>query len=193
MCGMKKHLRTTFLAGVFAAIPVAVTAFILWYVETQTRQIFRVNTPFLGVLLAILLIYLLGLLVTSLLGKWLLSLLDRLFRKVPGLSELYSTWKQVLGTSGHSQGIFTKVVMIPTECGEMMGFTSGKPICPGSPTTCVFVPRTPNPASGDLHFVPLAKCRFVEVETEDAFKFILSGGNYVPEAMALTTTTTATA
>lgn len=185
---MKKHLRTTFLAGVFAAIPVAVTAFIVWYVETQTRQLFRVHIPFLGVLLAIGLIYLLGLLVTSLLGKWLLSLLDKLLRKVPGLSELYTTWKQVLGTPGHSQGIFTRVVMIPTDAGEMMGFTSGDPIHPSSPTACVFVPRAPNPASGDLHFIPLARCRFVNVEMEDAFKFILSGGNYVPEAMARTPT-----
>ena len=46
---------------------------------------------------------------------------------VPGLSELYTTWKQVLGTPGHSQGIFSKVVMIPTPAGEMMGFTSGDP------------------------------------------------------------------
>src|SRR5687768_17637282 len=85
MARMKKHLRTTLLAGVFAAIPVAVTAFILWYVETQTRQLFHVRTPFLGVLLAIVLIYLLGLLVTSLMGKWLLGLLDKMLSKVPGL------------------------------------------------------------------------------------------------------------
>jgi uncharacterized membrane protein len=181
---MKKHLRTTLLAGVFAAIPVAVTAFILWYVETQTRQLFRVRTPFVGVLLAIVLIYLLGLLVTSLLGKWLLGVLDKLLRKVPGLSELYSTWKQVLGTPGHSQGIFTRVVMIPSEAGEVMGFTSGEAVGPGSQVACVFVPRTPNPAVGDLVFVPMGKMRFVEVEMEEAFKFVLSGGNYVPEGMA---------
>ena len=187
---MKKHLRTTFLAGVFAAIPVAVTAFIVWYVESQTRQLFRVNVPFLGVVVAIVLIYFLGLLVTSLLGKWLLGLLDKLLRKVPGLSELYTTWKQVLGTPGHSQGIFTRVVMIPTDAGEMMGFTSGDPVRPGSPTACVFVPRTPNPASGDLHFVPLSKCRFVDVEMEEAFKFILSGGNYVPDGLAPVSVTT---
>jgi len=182
---MKKHLRTTLLAGVFAAIPVAVTAFILWYVETQTRQLFHVRTPFLGVLLAIVLIYLLGLLVTSLMGKWLLGLLDKLLSKVPGLSELYKTWKHVLGTPGHSQGIFTRVVMIPSEAGEAMGLTSGEPVRPGSTIACVFVPRTPNPAVGDLHFVPMGKMRFVEVEMEEAFKFVLSGGNYVPEGMVV--------
>ncbi len=70
---LKTHLRTVFLAGIFAATPLAVTIFVVWTIEAATRQPVRdltgVNIPFVGVVLAIVLIYLLGVVVTSLIGK----------------------------------------------------------------------------------------------------------------------------
>jgi uncharacterized membrane protein len=61
---MQKHLRNTFLAGIFAAIPLAATAFVIWYVEKVTREplnaLFGVNIPFIGVAAAVVLIYLVG-------------------------------------------------------------------------------------------------------------------------------------
>ncbi|MEA2711896.1 MAG: hypothetical protein QOF78_4497, partial [Phycisphaerales bacterium] len=82
MTSAQKHLRNTFLAGIFAAIPLGVTIFIVWYVENATRmplrKIFRddrLDIPFIGIPITIVLIYLLGLAVTSIVGKWLLRLL----------------------------------------------------------------------------------------------------------------------
>lgn len=185
---MKDHLRNKFLAGVFAALPIAVTGFLVYYVETQTRSLFHINIPFVGVVLALVCIYLLGVLVTSLLGKWMLGVADRLLSRLPGLKELYSAWKQVTITPGGSQGIFSRVVLVGDEAGQRtIGFSSGEGI-PGDPqTTCVFVPAAPNPTSGRLYFVPLASCRFLETTPEEAFKLILSGGNYVPASIGLET------
>ena len=39
MFSLQKHLRNTFLAGIFSAVPLAVTVFIVWWVETRTRPI----------------------------------------------------------------------------------------------------------------------------------------------------------
>jgi uncharacterized membrane protein len=36
---LQSHLRQTFLAGIFAAVPVAVSIFIVWYIDEQTRFI----------------------------------------------------------------------------------------------------------------------------------------------------------
>jgi uncharacterized membrane protein len=33
----QKHLRNTLLAGALAAAPLAVTVFVVWYIETKTR------------------------------------------------------------------------------------------------------------------------------------------------------------
>src|SRR4051795_8298307 len=106
---LQKHLRNTFLAGAFAAAPIAATVFIIVYVEGVTRapiyKLLGINVPFIGVAVALALIYLLGLLVNSLLGKWLLGLVDRILLRVPVLNELYKAWKHVSVTPGGKEGV----------------------------------------------------------------------------------------
>ncbi len=183
---LKTHLRTVFLAGIFAATPLAVTIFVLWTIEAATRQPVRdltgVNIPFVGVVLAIVLIYLLGVGVTSLIGKWLLNRLDALLLRVPVMRDLYTAWKHISVTPGGGEGIFAKVVLVPVENGRArtLGFTSGDPIAGDPATCCVFVPAAPNPINGRLLFVPIVDCIVLEITGEEAFKWILSGGNYVP-------------
>jgi uncharacterized membrane protein len=179
MTPVKEHLRNKLLAGVFAVIPVAVTGFVIWYVETRTRTLFRVDIPFLGLGIAVLAIYGLGVVVTSLLGKWMLGLADRWLGRMPVLREVYAAWKQVVVTPGGSAGMFAKVVLVADGNGRwVVGFTSGEMI--GEGMQCVFVPAAPNPTSGRLCLVPVGQCRVVDVSTEEAFKMILSGGNFVP-------------
>ena len=133
-------------------------------------------------LLALVLIYLLGLVVSSLIGKWLLGRFDALLSRVPLLNELYRAWKHVSVTPGGKEGIFGKVVLVPVEGGasRTLGFTSGDPIEHDPATCCVFVPAAPNPMNGRLLFVPIDVCLPVPITPEEAFKWILSGGNYVP-------------
>lgn len=180
MTQLKNHFRNTFLAGIFAVIPIAVTAFAIWYAETKTRALFQVTIPFLGVAIAIASIYVLGLAVSSFLGKWTLQLLDRSLAKTPLLREAYSAWKQVVITPGGSAGIFAKVVLVPEGNNRWaIAFTSGD-ILPNH-TACVFVPAAPNPTSGRLYLLPADHLRHLPVSTENAFKMILSGGNFIPD------------
>lgn len=180
----KHHLRNKFLAGIFAAIPLAATIAVIVYVESYTRHAFRVDVPFLGIIFAIASIYLLGVIVTSLLGQYVLTLTDRMLLKLPGLSELYTAWKQVAITSDGG-GVFSKVVLIEDDPRLLtLGFSSGQGIAGDPQTTCVFIPAAPNPASGRLYFVPIARIRVLDVSAEEAFKFILSGGNYIPAGIA---------
>ena len=184
---MNNHLRNTFLAGIFAAIPIAVTVFIIYYIDQQTRGVSEILTgrriPFVGVVVAVVAIYLLGLFVTSIIGKYILGFVDRLLLRMPILRDAYKAWKHVSITPGGKEGIFAKVVLIPVENGTMrqMGFSSGEGI-EGDPNTwCVFVPATPNPVNGRLYFVPKNDCVVLEISTEEAFKMLLSGGNYLPK------------
>src|SRR5688500_9024596 len=121
MCGqtmgpVQKHLRKTFLAGVFAAVPVVVTAFVIWYVDHHTRDIsgyvFGKRLPFVGILVALVAIYLGGLIATTLLGKWFIGLIDKALSRVPGFRQLYAAWKQVALTPGGGVGMFAQVVLL---------------------------------------------------------------------------------
>ena len=180
------HLRNTFLAGIFAGVPLAVTVFIIWWIDTKTtpisQAIFRRNIPFIGIVLSLVAIYLLGLIVTSFFGQYVLSLLDMLLSRMPVVKPFYEAWKQVSLTPGGKEGMYSRVVLVPLVPGgiHMLGFTSGQPI-PASPDICcVLVPNSPNPISGRLYFVSIADLRFVEMSPEEALKTIVSIGNYVP-------------
>ncbi len=184
----KRHLRNTFLTGIFSAIPLVLTAVVIWYVEKLTREPLRaitgVDTPFLGIAAAIVFIYVLGLLVNSLVGRFLLRWLDALLRRVPVLKDVYEAWRHITLTPGGKEGIYARVVLVPASGGgQAMAFTSGEPVEGNPDLCCVFVPGTPNPTAGRLMFVHRDRCVDLGISAEEAFKFALSGGNYVPETV----------
>ena len=190
--GLQNHLRNTFLTGAFAAIPIAATVFVIYWVEKTARGLLEplgIRTPFVAVLIALVAIYLLGLVVNSLIGRWLIGLVDRILSRVPGLRYLYEAWKHISITPGGKEGIFAKVVLVPDETGRMrmLGFSSGEPIAGDPRTTCVFVPASPNPVSGRLYFVRMSDCQVLSDPPEEAFKMLLSTGNYIPPAVAVAT------
>ena len=184
MGGLKAHLRNKLIAGLLAAIPVAVTIFIVWYVDSKARDLLHVQTPFVGIAVALGFIYALGVFVTSFVGQFLLHIFDGVIRRVPGLRDLYRSWKQV-ALADTQVGIFAHVVLVPDEAGRgcVLGFTSGHAIEGDPGLSCVFVPSSPNPTSGRLFFVPTTRCIRLEMSPQEALKLLISGGNYVPGAV----------
>lgn len=189
---LNNHLRKTFLAGIFAAVPIVVTAFVIWYVDHNTRiisdKLFGKPIPLVGIVVAVVAIYLGGLIATTLLGKWIIGLVDRLLSRLPGFRQLYSAWKQIALTPGGGEGMFAKVVLVAevSPHTRTLGFTSGQPVEGAPDTLCVFVPNAPNPLQGRLLFVERSRCAILDVSAEDAFKMILSTGNYLPEGVGAT-------
>ncbi|HMF40112.1 MAG TPA: DUF502 domain-containing protein [Polyangia bacterium] len=181
---LKAHVRNKMVAGTLAAIPVAVTIFILWYVDSKAREVLHVRTPLVGIAITIVVIYVLGVFVTSVVGQFMLRVFDHVIRRVPGLRDLYRSWKQVALTDTQV-GIFAHVVLVPDDAGRgcVLGFTSGHAIDGDPGLSCVFVPGSPNPTTGKLYFVPTTRCIRLQMSPQEALKMIISGGNYVPGAV----------
>src|SRR5580704_15144221 len=105
------NIRRTFITGIFAFIPLAVTAFILWWIDDKTVNIAAWlfhghKIHFLGVLFTLAAIYALGLVINSIVGKWVLGLADAIIMRLPGIRFLYQAWKQIALTPGGSEGTF---------------------------------------------------------------------------------------
>lgn len=190
---LKSHLRSAFITGVFSAIPLVITAVVIWYIEKLTREplkaLFGLDTPFLGVLVAVLAIYVLGVVVNSLVGRILLRWLDSLLSRVPVLKDIYEAWKHITLTPGGKEGIYARVALVPGD-GEdtwMLAFTSGDAVENDPDLCCVFVPGTPNPTAGRILFVPRSRCIPLDITAEAVFKTALSGGNYVPPEVGSST------
>jgi len=152
------HFRSKFFAGVLAAIPLGITIFVVVYVNAIAQRIFPTRYPLVGIAAALVLIYFLGIFVTSFVGRQVLRLFDRVLGRLPGLRDFYRTWKQVVVTPDVDSGVFARVVLIPDESGRvrLLGFTSGRPVPGSTNILCVFVPNAPNPIGGRLYFVPQA-------------------------------------
>jgi len=189
---LQTHIRNKLVAGALAAVPVAVTFFVLWYVDSKARALLHIQMPLVGIAVALGVIYLFGLFVTSVLGRALLTATDWVLRHVPGLGDLYRSWKQVAISDPHDGvfGMFAHVVLVPDDAGRgcVLAFTSGHAIEGDPRIACVFVPASPNPTSGRLQFVPQSRCIQIDLKPQEALKLLISGGNYMPPAIGAATT-----
>jgi uncharacterized membrane protein len=183
---IQTHLRNKFLAGGLAAGPIVVVVWVILWLDEHTRpltELLGFHFPGLGILIAIAAVYLLGLVVTSLVGTFFIRLVDHALQRVPGMNQLYRAWKDVLVQPLDKAGTFHEAVLVPIGEGPQhwqLGFTSGLPL-PGDPAgLCVFLPGVPNPLTGRLILVPRAACMPLGIPVEEAFKFLLSTGNHVP-------------
>jgi uncharacterized membrane protein len=181
------HLRNKLLAGIFAAIPIVICVYLARWVETNTRMLTQplgFHFPGLGVLIVLVALYLLGFIVTSFLGRYLLRQVDRLLALVPGLNLLIQAWKDVLVVSPGKSGMYNQVVLVPQEGQQFqLGFTSGRALPGDAERVCVFLPEIPNPFSGRLVVVRKADCVPMDLTVEEAMKYQLSSGNYLPPAL----------
>jgi uncharacterized membrane protein len=197
MSSNNDHIRKTFLTGMFAAVPLAVTIYVVYVINGETEKVtlwlFGRNIPLLGLVMALGSIYFIGMIANSLLGRFFLRRIDVMISHVPFVRQIYLGWKQIALTPGGTEGTFSKVVLIPDETGLMkwLGFTSGRAVDgpdaeakQTQPMYCVWVPNSPNPLTGRLYFVPVEKCTMLSISVEEAFKVILSTGNYVPPLLA---------
>jgi uncharacterized membrane protein len=188
MSGIWEHLRNKLVAGMFAAVPVAIVVYVAVWVESATKVLAEpvgMRIPGLGIVIAVAGVYVLGVVVTSVLGRFVLGLANEFFRRVPGLRLLYQGWKDLLVVPPDQAGIFHQAVLVPVGEGRsQVGFTSGRTL-PGDPASlCVFLPNIPNPFSGRLVVIPKTLCLPLKMSVEEALKFQLSSGNYLPPTLA---------
>jgi uncharacterized membrane protein len=146
--------------------------------------------PGVGLLLLILIIYILGMLARTFLGRWFVALTDAVLARLPVIRTIYMALKQILGAilSG-GEGRFRQAVLFeyPRKGIYSVGFVT-------SPshgevqertekeTVNIFLPTTPNPTSGFLLLVPREDLTYLDMSVEDAVKLIISGGMVIPPA-----------
>jgi uncharacterized membrane protein len=188
MQGLQTHLRNKFLAGGLSAGPIVVLVWAVLWLEEHTRplaQMFSFHFPGLGILIAIVGVYLLGVVVTSIVGSFAIRLLDQALQRVPGLNQVYRAWKQILVTPIEKAGTFHQPVLVPTDGGRsyQLGFTSGAGLPGDASALCVFLPGAPNPLTGRLILVNRATCLPLNLTSEEAIKFLLSTGNHLPNEL----------
>ena len=195
-------MRKYFITGLLVLVPLAITVWVLNLVIStmdqsllivperwQPHTLIGFEIPGLGTILTILIIFVTGLLTNNLVGNYVLRLWESLLKRIPVVSSLYGSVKQVSDTLFSSSGnAFRKAVLIPYPHADSytIAFLTG---VPGGDVknhlvgeyVSVYVPTTPNPTSG--FFLMMEKSRVVELDmsVDAALKYIVSMGVVPPE------------
>lgn len=176
-----RHVTRCLVAGIVALLPLGGAVFAVVGLENMLTEPWRSRGGFyfpgLGLLLALLTVYLIGLFVTTFVGRWLWRRVDRLLEHTPLLGTLYQSLKEVLGYDTTRERFFRGVVAVPADEGFELGFVTGESQGPdGRMHTLVFVPSSPNPTNGKLLLVDPARLQPLDVRTADALRALVSMG-----------------
>ena len=181
MKAIGRHFTKCFLAGIVALLPVGGLVLTVAYFEITIRDAGTRLLPFyfpgLGLLSVTVAVYLLGLFVSSLLGKWIWKWVDRFLESLPGMGGLYQTLKQILGYSEGKDAMFLRAVWVDTFSEiEELGLVTQEFEEHGKSRVCVFLPGSPNPTNGRMLVLSADRVRPADIEVNEAFKALLSTG-----------------
>jgi uncharacterized membrane protein len=182
MNAVVKHVTRCLLAGALAILPVGGLVLALVLAEQTVAKSWLAKQPYyvpgMGILAALVLVYLLGLVATTFVGRWFWRRVDGLLENVPALGRLYVTLKQVLGYGEGERAIFRRVVLVPNDAGHELGLVTNEVPGPdGRPRLLLFLPGAPNPTGGRLVLAEPGHVVAVATPVHEVLKAMLSAGS----------------
>lgn len=204
------NIQQNLIAGVLTILPLAAVWFVLklifdalsyfgspWATWTSTQigpllpgaiASILVNPLFhylIGMIFALLVLYLVGSLATRVIGQQLLESFETLLERVPFVHMIYSSTKKVITALQPKAENVQRVVLIDFPNADMraIGFAmrTFTETTTGRELTAVFVPTAPNPTSGYLEIVPSERVIAVDMTADQAMAMIISGGVVGPD------------
>ncbi|MGD9888957.1 MAG: DUF502 domain-containing protein, partial [Halothiobacillaceae bacterium] len=183
------HVRRYLVAGLLIWAPLAATG---WIVVTLVNLMdmsllllpreYRPSSwlpfpvPGLGILLALMTLFVTGLIAANFLGRKLVGLGEAILDRIPIVRSVYSGIKQLLETffSSNSRS-FRKVMLVqyPSPGLWTLAFLAGDPVGEIQEKThavvlTIYLPTAPNPTSGYVIFIAKDEAIELEMSVEDA-------------------------
>jgi uncharacterized membrane protein len=187
------------------ALPIGLTAVIIWLLYRLIYRLFGPETPFArllirafgryipGVELIITFIIVIGVGALSRLwlGRKLHNWLERILLSVPGLRKVYWAMRQLVHALFQRNSTKLRRVVLfeyPKEGMYILGFVTEDDVgeidrIVGKECVSVYAPTAPNPLSGWVFFIPKDKIIELDMPVDEGLSLILSGGIVFPESL----------
>ncbi|MEX2218557.1 MAG: DUF502 domain-containing protein [Phycisphaerales bacterium] len=144
-----------------------------------------------GLIVAIVLIYLAGVVLGGLLGRRAYLRAEALISRLPGFKQVYPHVKQLVDlVMGERPMAFKRVVMVeyPRAGIWTLGLVTSNSLRimterTGQRFLTIFIPSTPTPFTGFTINVPEAAVIDVPMSVDEAIRFVLTGGALIPDRM----------
>jgi uncharacterized membrane protein len=175
-----RHVMLCILTGLVAILPVGGTIILIVFAERSLSPLVpaRFYFPGLGLFSIIVLLYCLGLTLTTIVGRWLWTWTDVALCRFPGLGMLYRTLKQILGFESGEGALFQRVVLVADDAtgGAEIGLVTAIEGNADGKQLIVFVPHSPNPAQGRLLRLPADRVIATDWSVDKALKGLFTLG-----------------
>ncbi|MEO6921516.1 MAG: DUF502 domain-containing protein [Collimonas sp.] len=195
-------MRKYFITGLLVLVPLAITLWVLNLIigtmdqsllllpeQWRPKVLLGHDIPGLGTILTLLVIFLTGLATRNFIGRQIVQVWEAVLTRIPVVSSIYSSVKQVSDTLFSSSGnAFRKALLVqyPRQGSWTIAFLTG---IPGGDVknhlvgdyVSVYVPTTPNPTSGFFLMLPREDTIELDMSVDEALKYIVSMGVVAPE------------
>jgi uncharacterized membrane protein len=193
-------LRRHLVAGVLVWLPILATLWVITFIvslmdsillwlpsEYRPANLVGFPLPGLGILIALVVLLVTGVLVTNLIGRRLVQYWDGIIRRIPLVRSIHGGVKSFAESVFSQSNSFRKVVMIqyPRAGVWSIGFVTAENVAElatktGVQHACVYIPTTPNPTSGFIVMVPSSEVVELEMSVDSAMKMIITCGVVMP-------------
>lgn len=171
-----------FLQGLLVLGPVSITIYFIYVVFESVDNILRpmINIPGLGFLMIIAFIFLVGYLSSFFLLERLISLVDHILERTPGIKLLYSFVRDFFEAFAGNKKKFTNNVLANVDFHDVwrVGFITQEDMTHFGMKdyVAVYLPMAYSVA-GNVYIVPKEKIRLIPgISSAEAMKFAVSGG-----------------
>ena len=198
---IKSTIRGYFFAGLLVIVPLGVTLFVITAILRLIDRLLTIippkfhpetylpfKIPGLGLVLALALIMITGILVKNYIGRRVVAFGEYILSGIPLVRPVYVAVKQVIQAMfGDTPYAFKRAILVeyPRKGVWAIAFVTGKTYeeiaeKTKKKTINVFLPTTPNPTSGFYLVIPEEDTIPLDITVEDAFKLLISGGVVEP-------------
>ena len=195
------RLRNNLITGLLVLAPTALTMWVFFRLFNWVDNLLGVylrfeafdrhRIPGIGLVATLLLLVIVGWLASWIGERSMFAVWDSFLTRIPGIGILYGSAKSLGEAFLRQRREFRQVVLIPWPHPGMwrIGFVTGAAPAEikemlSEDVEVVFVPHTPNPASGFVHYVPKAQIHYLDWPVEDGLRVVVSGGVVQPGAEA---------
>ncbi len=197
MGAAESHVQGKVLAGLLQLVPLLVTVIVILFIVGKTDSYVRDlpfvkgepwDVPGIGLAAFVVALYVIGLLISFRLGKWVISLIGVVLLRVPVIKVIYRLMLQVTNVVASDYG-FSRVVFIewPRDGMVALGFVTGRVQSKDREHSLVtvYIPTIPNPTSGNMAFVNEDDVMETDISVDAAMKLVFSGGFVLPDTLAI--------
>lgn len=195
--------RKYFITGLITILPIWVTIFVIFFIF---KLIGGLTKPFLkpfidiffekqpaafllnitSFVLTIIVICMAGLLTTYIFSRNFMLGIEKNILRLPLVSDIYLPIKQLSKFFLSGEKKYSQVVLVefPWKGIHNIGFITSehtKITSGGEELVSVFIPKSPNPTTGFLAYLPKSSIKNLDISVEDALKTLISGGIINPE------------